>query len=518
MRSLHKLVIALSLVMMVLLGVTLVGPKAQAAGPVAVPGSIDGSGATDVSAQLQAFLNSVPAGSTVEFPAAARYRVEAGVSVSDRTDLVIDGNGSTLFADTEGVLNRSILKLNRTTDIVVRDLIIRGANPNGGLADDAYRSALEAQHGVQMNGVTAVLLENLTITDVYGDFVYIGPDGSQNWSRQVIVRNSQMARNGRQGVALTAAEDVVIEGNHMVDMRRAVFDIEPNHQWGGARRVRISDNEIGAHRLLFVPMTGAVGAVIEDIEIARNHLFNDYLRVYVNPPDGARRARIAVTDNVSDLEFRSSAVPIVIRRTDDVIVRGNTQRLHPDADMTAVQLREDCRYAVAGNDFTGALVPLFVDLPACPLSAPVAPAAPRLPSDLGAAPTTTTTSTTAAPTTTTTSTTAAPTTTTTAPPGPTSQTQTGVVVTPLAPTVTSSKGAWTASVRWRVTNNGTVVAGAPVAGTFLGDHKVGETGVVSCVTNGAGECTVSATVTNRNSTIRFTTTAPAAAAVIVTRP
>lgn len=377
LKALSKSVLALLTVFGVLLAGTV---SAGALDPppgvvVPVPSSVDASGGSDVSGPLGSFLAGVADGSTVVFPVGGRYRVESGLALVGGDGLTIEGNGSTLFADSEGTLNRSILKIVRSSNVVVRDLVIRGANPQGGLSDGAYRSALEAQHGVQLNAVDGVVLERLVITDVYGDFVYIAGTGDKTWSRRVVVRNSVMSRNGRQGVAIVAAEDVLIERNTMSLMRRSVFDIEPNQQWGGARRVRISDNTIGAHRLLFMPVTGSTGAVIEDIEVSRNNLVG-VLRVFVNPPVGARRARIAIVDNIAAQTFRSSATPLVFRRTDDVLVRGNRQRLYAGGDMTAVQLVDVCRAAVTGNDFTGAARVVVTSGTTCPGSAPVLPRPP----------------------------------------------------------------------------------------------------------------------------------------------
>src|SRR4051794_30833598 len=68
--------------------------SAHAAGAIyAIPVLIDGTGTTDVTSQLQSFLNGVPDGSTIELPAGGRYRVEGTLTLQDRHDLTIEGNG-----------------------------------------------------------------------------------------------------------------------------------------------------------------------------------------------------------------------------------------------------------------------------------------------------------------------------------------------------------------------------------------------------------------------------------------
>lgn len=66
------------------------------------PMSIDRTGTTDVTAALNAFIQSFPNGSTITFPAGSRYRVEHIVIIGNHSNLVIDGAGAVFFATTTG--------------------------------------------------------------------------------------------------------------------------------------------------------------------------------------------------------------------------------------------------------------------------------------------------------------------------------------------------------------------------------------------------------------------------------
>ena len=69
---------------------------------VAIPASIDATGARDVTQELNTVIATAPAGATVRFPAGGRFRVDGIVFVSGRHDVTIDGQGSTLVAPTDG--------------------------------------------------------------------------------------------------------------------------------------------------------------------------------------------------------------------------------------------------------------------------------------------------------------------------------------------------------------------------------------------------------------------------------
>lgn len=117
--------------------------------------------------------------------------------------MIIGGNKAVLFATTTGYRERAHLSIVGGSDIVVRNLRIRGANPNAGVSDAAYVADREAQHGIQLHGPERVLIQRVTITDVYGDFVYIGRELRKKlstWgmpSRDVTVVGNVFSRNGR---------------------------------------------------------------------------------------------------------------------------------------------------------------------------------------------------------------------------------------------------------------------------------------------------------------------------------
>ena len=102
------------------------------------PRTIAADCSVDVSAALQAWLQSVPDGSTILLAKNACYRIESTVEFRDRHDLLVEGNNATLRAFTAGtggrlaIRGRSHFAIVGSTNVTIRDLVVRGANPHAG--------------------------------------------------------------------------------------------------------------------------------------------------------------------------------------------------------------------------------------------------------------------------------------------------------------------------------------------------------------------------------------------------
>lgn len=350
--------------------------------PESVPSSlrvarkkIDATGATDVTNPLNALLASAPNGSTVLFPAGARYRCEGIVQLINKQNVTIEGNGALIFATTDGSgvappegdqhlwpRTRSHFRVDGGSGIVVRNLNVQGANPNAGLGDDAYVSALEAQHGFHLVGVDGIELDNVTATDVYGDFVYLGTKGQNPWTQNAHVHDSRFERNGRQGIAVTAARDVVIENNFMDQMRRSIFDLEPHSVTGGALNIVIRNNEVGRSRLLFLASGGKGSNVSFALE---NNVSHDQMQIFVKDGNGARRGPIRVVGNVSDRILGAPNPVMRFWRIDGLVVRDNVQPTNENREMTGVWTCESTGVDIGGNSFIDAAQE-FEILEVCP--------------------------------------------------------------------------------------------------------------------------------------------------------
>jgi len=121
-----------------------------------VPKNIKGDCSVPVESQVMAWLASVPDGSTVQFGAGRCYGQDGTITLTDRNGLVIDGQGSEFRALTPGGSHRANWRFVRGRDLTVRNIAVRGSNPQG-----AYDPAIEWQHGYSVEGVQGMTLSNV---------------------------------------------------------------------------------------------------------------------------------------------------------------------------------------------------------------------------------------------------------------------------------------------------------------------------------------------------------------------
>jgi len=289
---------------------------------VTVPPTIDADGSVDVTREIQRFVDSVPDGTTIRFPAHARYRIDGTLEWRDRRGITLDGNGAVLVATAHGDPYRAHLRLVDGRAWTIRRLRIRGANREGGQFDADY----QWQHGIDLRGVDGARLDRVGISDVYGDAIYIGLSPiTQRWSRGISIRDSTGVRTGRMAIAVTAGRQVRVDGGTWSRPGLSTFDIEPNGAPGGADRILIENAIIGPgsrHRALDIAGSGPVSNVT-----LRNSIFiGRALRVRVDEHLGRPR-NIVVEHNVSWIPFKGPGAAMTFRNTDGVVVRGNMQVL-----------------------------------------------------------------------------------------------------------------------------------------------------------------------------------------------
>ena len=311
-----------------------------------VPATVDATGATDVTQALRAFFSSVPNGQVAQLAKDALYRVEGTLKLENRHFLTIDGNNATIFATAKTSVANSHLWIEGGSNLVVRRLSIRGANRRGGTDEEAYVRKLENLHGIRIAGAISVEIADVTVTNVFGDFVYIGRAEDRAWSEDIWIHDSRFARNGRQGIALTAARRVVIERNQLSDMRRATIDLEPNTRSSGVEDVFVLDNHVGPGRLRFIAAHG--GGPVDRVVVARNTLRGQTFTVDVKPPGEDRRSSFFVVDNTSN--STSGRAPLKFFRIDGLVVSGNIQPVRDKG--VGIDLVGVCGVLIVGNTFS----------------------------------------------------------------------------------------------------------------------------------------------------------------------
>ena len=221
---------------------------------VSVPSSIDASGATDVSAALNAFIKSVPDGSTIVFKAGGTYRLEPqGIVLYNRHNLVLEGNGATLGCDPGGMARRpdqhssQRTSIGHNSHISIRNFTLVGSNPNtttiyspGSGEEPARRRHL---------GRLVHRDRREPISKTYGDGVYIsGNDDTHVSADSVWIHDNTFTYIGRNGIALTAGSNVTIEQQQLRQGRAAASSTSsPTGPTRSMPSSRSANNSVGSY-------------------------------------------------------------------------------------------------------------------------------------------------------------------------------------------------------------------------------------------------------------------------------
>jgi hypothetical protein len=247
-----------------------------------VPASIDATGSSDAAAALNSFVSGVPDGSTIVFRQGGVYRMDHGLKLTNRRNLVFEGNGATLRVRGSGSLaaNSAFALWNGNVGITIRNFTLVGNNPDAG-TPDAYHGDAEEQMGVLIWTGTNIELYNLTIRGFYGDCVYIGTNVHRTWSDTVTFRDSSCSLNGRNGVTIIAARNVTIERVSFDQIGASIVDMEPDYADNGAQDVVIRNNSVGDYALnnrytsWLLAAEGATGSTMRNVSLVGNTITAD---------------------------------------------------------------------------------------------------------------------------------------------------------------------------------------------------------------------------------------------------
>jgi Right handed beta helix region len=310
---------------------------------VTVPTSIDATGATNAGSALQTFINGVPDGSVIVFKAGGVYRLDRGIFVSNRHQLVFDGNGATVRAGGAGSLIAAspFLIDGANSDIVVRNFTIEGNNPRTGT--DIYDQAGEDQQGVAIYGGSRIEITNNTIRKTWGDGIYANEkDTTHSWVDGLWVHANTFVYIGRNTFTMNGAKNAILERNTIDKVGGSVLDIEPDTSLQGVTNLTLRYNTIAVwgmspkftqHFVACANDSYGPGAVIRGVTITGNHVSQGAPNsVYTYNAGGlyswigkTRTSSITFTNNTTT---KAGAGPVLIfEHVDGLTVTGNTQPL-----------------------------------------------------------------------------------------------------------------------------------------------------------------------------------------------
>jgi len=332
---------------MLALGLALIGLVISAAPAAAatyqVPSSIAADCSVDVTSALQSWIGSVPDSSTLSFGTNACYRIEATLQVSSRSGLDFEGNGSTFESFNAPTDARPIWQARRSSGLIFRNMKVVGSYASGG----TFTSSLQHSHGFDLRGTSAEIA-NVAIRNVAGDCVYfgLGSDGVTRSSGSL--HNSSCSRTSRNGVSVTAGNDILVQHVSTDAIGYDVFDVEPNTTIGnwGARGVTFDSNTIGSYAV-------SAYSVVENAPISRQSFTNNTvtgrgLKITVGGNTVARPQGITITGNSSNTAQAPAAMNL--SSIDELTVTGNTVPLTSGA-MASVD--SSCTINVTSNVYPG---------------------------------------------------------------------------------------------------------------------------------------------------------------------
>lgn len=345
----------------------------------------DCTGQPDQTAALQRWIDRVPQGSIARLQPDRCYKVEGTLSIHDKVNVILEGNGSMIRAYTGGRTadgecqpNRAHVSIANSVFIEVRGLHVEGPNPSAGPDGSGTHDCYYAQHAFRIDGDSegannAVRLRQVTANRVYGDFVYVRdsdnvfveesifgvPNFPYDVNPTVPDADEAPSGTGRQAIAITGGDKVTIRGNWIFGARRSAIDIEPNGTSDVVSNVSITDNQIRDYRLN--AFTAGGKGTVTDVTV-RNNVLNHF-RMSIVPgrgpsdptdADAYTRRNFVIADNRATVPHGGTRA-ITLQWVDGVRIENNRAPLRlysdgPHVRIVDAYLSRDIR--VTDNTFT----------------------------------------------------------------------------------------------------------------------------------------------------------------------
>ncbi len=334
-----------------------------------VPTSIAGDCSVAVEDEIMAWLATVPDGSTAQFGAGRCYGQDGTITLADGEGLVIDGQGSEFRALTPGGSHRANWRFMGGRNLIVRNMAVRGSNPQG-----SYDHAVEWQHGYSVEGVQGMTLANVQVRETWGDGVNIwrgapspacGDDASS--ARNVLITGALIERIGRQGVAVVDGEQVTLEDSTVGPVAWANVDIETDEGCEIARQITVARNSFGENGWGVI-VNGGFGAdpQVGDVIVTDNVQTAPTVDTGILTPDPCRApVRMLSPDAVyrdgytfARNRFLTPNNALVFRRVRNIDVSSNSVSIGPPIpgcdSRAGVRLTDSHTVGITGNSFNGA--------------------------------------------------------------------------------------------------------------------------------------------------------------------
>ncbi|MFI5240119.1 MAG: dockerin type I domain-containing protein [Candidatus Saccharimonadia bacterium] len=339
----------------------------------AVPSNIPADCSVEVSAQLNAWIASVPDGTAnaqtmIEFPANACYWVDNAVALGQivvnqsnapqngRHYLYIEGNNATLKAKNLAPVNtkRDELAIISGSNITVHNLNATGVNTVA-----SYTPQYEHDANFSITGSHYVTLDDVHGSDAYGDCVDTGPAEfvwpDSEMVQNFTLKNSSCNTTGRMGIDCTGCNGFTVDHNSFDNIGYHAFDLEVEDATWQAHNVYFTNNTIGYVYLSAVSDAGQ-SYDQQNINITGNNETSKavtcYQPVYIDwgGTTENRPGPYVITGN----HFNTASDVVWINHANNVTVQNNTTTYwNGGCGHSGVEASSSVGGNVSNNDFTG---------------------------------------------------------------------------------------------------------------------------------------------------------------------
>lgn len=282
-------VLALVIVAVVVVGLR-PGSSENPASAGSLPAGIASDCSRDVQVEISRYISSLPDGSTVRFKEGGCYAQANRIEVSDKTDLTIDGNGSTFRSSSENTglreANPNWLIL-RGRNVRISDMKIVGnfhltgkrsqQRVNQASTEGEKGATSQPNAGVGIYGGDGIFVTDMDIRDVFGDGVltavseYIDQSVASQTPRNVRVERVNVAKAARHCFSPNQVVGFWLEDSRGQDCWYGALDAELDATKQKLQNIHLLRNTFTGYNLLgiFVPVAGD-GDSTRDIEIRDN--------------------------------------------------------------------------------------------------------------------------------------------------------------------------------------------------------------------------------------------------------
>jgi parallel beta helix pectate lyase-like protein/pectate lyase-like protein len=254
-----------------------------------------GDGQHDDTSAFQAAINSLPStGGTITVPAGT-YMIDALRSINMRSHVRLQMSpGARLAAIPNSSQRYYVIKAWKVTDVEISGGAIVGERARH------IGSTGEWGMGIDIMGSSQVYVHDLTVSDCWGDGLYIGAIGSGSSavpSTDVTVKNVVSNNNRRQGLSFGPVDRVYVVKSTFSNTNgtkpQSGIDIEPSTQ-GTAKNIRIESSQVTGNAGSGIEVQPNVtGLVVKWTTIKSNRGFG----LYSNAASNISLAGNIVTEN-----------------------------------------------------------------------------------------------------------------------------------------------------------------------------------------------------------------------------